>query len=499
MTLWRYEALAPTTSDRTTRGVRRVRRGEISADTAPEARAALRQAGLQVLSVSPIRSRVRHSKPEGVPPPNGDLVEAGSAARRRRTPTEAAARTRTPGDTMLARWLRARRVQARADALEAISMLLDSGVPLLAALETLTSRTSEDRFSSIDKTRRASASVPVGVGDSGAGAGAGVGGGGGSDIDGRLRRALVLVREDLRSGIALPIALARQPGWFDPVEVALVAAAESGKGLSGALRELADRHGASAKLSQKLVGSLTYPAIVVTVGIAVAMFLAVRTLPQLAGVLTASRVEVPLLTRAVMAVGRFAVTWGWLVALGVSAAVVLGYWLSTSKHAARTRSRFSVRFRGLVIPRPLVVRRIALSRASILIADLLRAGIPLVDALRLAAPACRGLAAGLGRALERAAETIEQGSDLVAALSRAEFRGWVDGEFLHHVSVGEASGDLAPVLERLGARYDRQAARLIDRLASVLEPATIIALAVFVGTVVMATILPLVKLQEILR
>jgi type II secretory pathway component PulF len=75
---------------------------------------------------------------------------------------------------------------------------------------------------------------------------------------------------------------------------------------------------------------------------------------------------------------------------------------------------------------------------------------------------------------------------------------WFDAELRRLVAVGEAGGELESVLVRLGERYERQVSRLVDRLASTLEPAVILALAAVVGTIVMAAVLPLVRLQEVL-
>lgn len=74
---------------------------------------------------------------------------------------------------------------------------------------------------------------------------------------------------------------------------------------------------------------------------------------------------------------------------------------------------------------------------------------------------------------------------------------WFDDEFVHLVRVAEEGGDLADALARLAERHDRIARRLIDRLAGLLEPAAIVLLAAFVGVVVMAAVLPLMRLQEV--
>lgn len=501
--LWRYEAISrpspgvpgndsggsqtvTTADDRRNRMSGAILHGEVSAESAADARAALRSAGLRVLSVRPLQARrAASAAPSGPAQPRSPSEDADSSLLKSRSPsreqrTDSAHALGAFRDHLLA-YLRRRRTQARADALDAIATLLDSGLPLLSALDTLTSAD------------------------------------GSGDLNSTLRRALLAVREDLRSGLALPSALRGHPGWFDPVEIALIAAAESGGGLAPALRELADRHAMSAKLSQKLVGALTYPAIVAAIGVAVAIFLALRTLPQLTAVLVSAKLEVPALTQAVIAIGTFVARWSWAVILGaVGIAVVAA--VARQLHLG---AFVPAPIRGvLAIRGPKVVRRIAVGRVSMLLADLLRAGIPLVDALRLAAPSCRGLAAGLGSVLLDSANRIERGESFVESLSsksagniadvstrRTGVRaadhavrvGWFDREFLQLVSVGEASGELAPMLDRIGRRYERRSTRQIDRLATILEPATIIVLAVFVGTVVVAAVLPLVKLQEVLR
>ncbi|MBL9149245.1 MAG: type II secretion system F family protein [Phycisphaerae bacterium] len=140
-------------------------------------------------------------------------------------------------------------------------------------------------------------------------------------------------------------------------------------------------------------------------------------------------------------------------------------------------------------------RGVALARALRRVAELLRSGLPLVEALRVTAPSCRGLSTGLAMALRRAARRIESGDDVSESLDAPA---WFDAELRRLVAVGEAGGGLEPVLLRVAERHERQADRLVDRLSSLLEPAAILVLAALVGTVVMAAVLPLVKLQEVL-
>jgi type II secretory pathway component PulF len=479
MSVWRYQAVDLRDPSRPTE-----RRGEITGESPAEVRAALRAVGLQVLDLREERSlRPRPAK--------GERTDGRASAVRSSGSSDGGA----AGDgTAIDRWLRNRRVQERADAFDALATLLASGVPLIECVDTLVA---------------AGESMPK-----------------------HLRRTLVAMRETLRSGESLSVAMTPFRSWFDPAEVAMVEAAQLGGTLPNVLRELAERQERSARLGQRLVSALAYPAIVACVGLGVGVFLSTKTLPQLSSILVSAKLEVPALTSAVMALGQGLAKWWWILSIAIVVTLV-GLSVGLPKVVASMPPARRARFDRLL---PLAVRRLAVSRAIQRIAELLRSGVPLVESLRVAAPAHRGLTVGLSVALRRTADAIESGADVATALAKAEdgtdtqkrrlesdhtsadrstdsqrtsgFQtesgaptecgAWFDAELRRLVAVGEAGGELEQVLVRLGERYERQVSRLVDRLAATLEPAVILALAAIVGTIVMAAVLPLVRLQEIL-
>jgi type II secretory pathway component PulF len=138
------------------------------------------------------------------------------------------------------------------------------------------------------------------------------------------------------------------------------------------------------------------------------------------------------------------------------------------------------------------MRRVAVARISCQLAELIRSGVPLVEAMRVVAPTASG---SIRQSLHLAADRIERGEDIASSLDDPLY---FDGEFRRLVEVGERTGELGELLDRIGARYERQSNRLIDRLATLLEPCVILVLAVLIGLVVMAAILPILRLQEIL-
>lgn len=459
MHVWKYQAIDLRDPARPVE-----RRGEVAGETAPEVRAALRSVGFQVLRLEvdgAARARpARKAAAAGGVDADGHVSAHASSHGSADAVPHAAPRGGTgeavgaeAGEAAWTRWLRGRRVEARADLFDGLATLLGSGVPLLDAFDTLIA---------------ANAGMPR-----------------------ALRRTLVAMREALRSGRSLSEAMRAHPSWFDAAEVAIVEAAQVAGTLPESLRVVAERQGRSARLGQRLVSALAYPAVVACVGVGVAVFLATRTLPQLASILQSARLEVPALTQLVMDLGGFVAAWWWVIAAALGAVLVA---LAVAAPMVLRQGSVAARAR---IDRllPLAVRRLAVSRALLGVAELLGSGVPLVDALRVAAPAHRGLSRGLSVALSGAARRIEQGSAVADALDEPA---WFDAELRRLVSVGEAGGELDAVLVRVGERYERQVARMVERLAALLEPAVIVVLAFFIGTVVMAAVLPLIRLQEVL-
>ena len=229
------------------------------------------------------------------------------------------------------------------------------------------------------------------------------------------------------------------------------------------------------------------------VGLGVVVFLSVKTLPDLTQILTNAGIETPALTVKVMGFGQLLAR-HWLLILTVLLALAAA--LPVIRKMLATRQlELPDRLRRLY---PRVLRRIAVARVSLQLAELLRSGVPMVQALRVLGPTASGSTGTAGSSLHRrlmtAADRVERGDELAAALDDEL---WFDPQFRRLLTIGQTTGELDALLERLGRRYTRQANRLIDRLTALLEPCVILTLAVFVGIVVMAAILPLLRWLEV--
>jgi len=413
MSMWRYSAVALAGSSQG-----EVRSGEISGESAAAARATLREIGLQVLVLRPMT-------------------------------TDAGGRRSTSG------WwnahLRTRRRLVRAHLYDGLATLLESGLPLLEALDTT--------IKSLLRRRSP------------------------------LRQALVQVREGIRSGELLGQSLLPHTSWFEPSEIAIIEAGQHAGDLAGVLRTLSERLEQSGELRSRLAAALTYPAIVALAGVAVLVFISTQTLPELVDILSDAGLAIPALTQSVMSLGQGLAEHWWVLA--VIALLSFGAFLGVRDLARRYGLRWPTWLRRLA---PSLGRRVAIAQLSRRLSELLRAGVPLVESLRVVAPTMRGET--LRREVIAVAGRVEHGEELSAAMDDPLY---FDAEFRRLLELAQASGELDVLLEKLGLRYERAAQRQIAQLASMLEPVVILILAIAIGLVVMAAVLPLGRLQDILR
>lgn len=339
------------------------------------------------------------------------------------------------------RVLRSRRRAALVELYESLAALLASGTALASALELLASGRSKNAA---------------------------------------LCRELA---ECVKSGGSLSAAMSERPEWFSVIDAALVGSAEESGETEAALLDLAEHHGRAEELGGKLAGALAYPTLLFVFGLGVVVFLTTTTLPQLAAVIDDSGGTLPRSTRTLLVFGDV-LTNRWPVALILLVGGFAGFfWL------ARTPRLASFRLRIPLLGRLGVTSQTA--DASLLLSRLLAGGLPLTEALSLVTPTVRN--ACLRDALDSLREQLKEGRAVAAALSATSF---FDPVFCRVLEVGEASGELADSLRAVGERQRAMARRLIDRLATALEPAVILILAAMIGFVVYAAITPMLRLAQ---
>jgi len=311
--------------------------------------------------------------------------------------------------------------------------------------------------------------------------------------EGTFKSVILQIRERVSAGLPLAQAMAEHPRIFDSMACSIVEVGESAGTLDQSLEQLAQYRERSSQLKGRIGTALAYPAIVLCMGIGVALFMMAYVVPNLLTVIADSGRQLPVSTRIVKTVSDLLIDYWWLLA-----ALVAGLGFAA---AALTRSQ-AVRWalHRLELRLPLVgdlVRKQAIVRVAMAMALLLRSGLTFIAALQLAQRVTRNSL--VRQALIDCERAIYAGTDIAAALEASPAaRLTIPPTVVQVFAVGQESGQLEAMLERLSKDYDQQLQVSAQRLTSLLEPLMIILLAIVVAFIAFATIMPILEVSDVL-
>ena len=301
---------------------------------------------------------------------------------------------------------------------------------------------------------------------------------------GRFQAMLVALRDQVAAGASLAEAMRADPETFDSLSVCMVEVGERGGHLDQVLERLSDFQERSLEFRDRVSSALLYPSIVLCVSLAVTLFLMTFVVPLLLDGLEKAGRPLPLPTRMLKhASDGLAEHGGLLFVVVVVGGVLGGLWFGTER-GRRWKSRMV--FRVPIIGG--LMRKQEVARLAFVISTLMRNGVVFLEALRLAAQTARNVV--VRDALNDCGRLVTAGSDIGAAMARSDFFPQL---VVHVFTVGQQSGRLEEMLERLAVGYERQVSSSAARLAAALEPLLILFLAVFVGFILFATMLPILE------
>ncbi|MFC0676912.1 type II secretion system F family protein [Lysobacter korlensis] len=305
--------------------------------------------------------------------------------------------------------------------------------------------------------------------------------------DEAAKRAISDVRDAVRGGASLSVALERQHGTFSRLYINMVRAGEAGGSLQETLSRLADYLERSRALQGRVVNALIYPAIlVVMVGLSL-LFLLGYVVPQFAQMYESLDAELPLFTQIVLGVGLFVRDW-WIVLIALPA---LALWWFDRK---RRDPAFRLTFDGWLLRQRFaggLVARVETARLARTLGTLVRNGVPLLTALGIGRNVLGNLV--LAADVEGAADEVKNGVSLSNALGRGKR---FPRLALQMIQVGEESGALDTMLVKTAETFEHETSLALDRMLAALVPIVTIVLAGVVGVVVLAVLTPLYDLTN---
>lgn len=304
------------------------------------------------------------------------------------------------------------------------------------------------------------------------------------------RRLSVLyrdIRERISQGSATADALAAHPDYFDELYVSMVRSGEA----AGRLDEVLDRLSVflqeQARVRNKVTAALAYPIVMLVVGILIVAVLMVAVVPKMTEMISARGQSLPWPTQLLQNVSDFLSGWWWLLVLGFIFVMLL-----FNLYYSSDRGRLRID-RGLLRTPVLgeLLAKQALSRFSRTFATLLRSGVPVVRCLEVTRTVLGNRL--LENTVDGVREKILEGADIATPIKQSGVFPPLVG---YMIAVGEQSGELDAMMEQVAESYQEEVEIATNKFTSLIEPVIILFLAGLVGFIVMAILLPIMKMSQ---
>ena len=296
-----------------------------------------------------------------------------------------------------------------------------------------------------------------------------------------LRRATEDIRINLVGGWTLNDSMARHPRIFSPMYISMVKAGETGGALDTVLNRLADQLERDREINSKVKSASIYPIIILCVALAVVIFILTFVMPVFVEQFSSSGTELPAFTQFFMSISYFIRDFWYALLIGIVVLVMGLKWIGRQPGGR-------LFFDQLYLKLPIVgkaVNRIAVSRFTRILGTLIKSGVPILEALEV----LKGVVGNrvISDAIVEAKNSIREGQSIATPLAATKV---FEPMVTQMIAVGEETGALDDMLERMSVFYDNEVTFAIDAMLKAMEPAMIIFVAVIIGSIIIATYLP---------
>ena len=299
------------------------------------------------------------------------------------------------------------------------------------------------------------------------------------------------IHDQVIDGVSLADAMARHPETFPYVYIAMVNAGETGGFLDVVLGQIAEFQMREKEIRSRISSALIYPAVLLALAIGVLIFLLVFFIPRFQTIFKGFGAALPLLTRIIVAVSDVATHYGPFVAAFIVVIIFAFKRWMASESGRRTWQRIILRM-PLVGP---LAARFAMTRFCRMLGTLVGAGVPLIQALRVARESIGNQT--LTDAVTSAIDRVKQGESLATSLG--DCPSLFPPSVVEMISVGEETGKMDKELVRLAAVTDSELDRQLRTAVSLAEPLLLFAMAGFIGTIFVGMVLPIFSIQDYIK
>lgn len=302
-----------------------------------------------------------------------------------------------------------------------------------------------------------------------------------------LAKALYAVERDLREGIPFSDAVAKHPKIFSNLFVHMMKAGEASGTMDETLDRLAVHFEKQHITKQKIVSALAYPIVVGIIAIGVVIFLLVSVIPTFVEMFEDFGGELPQMTKFVLSASEFMQRHWLLVLLFLFGIVALFMILRNNK-----QTKYYLDYAALRMPIfGKIVQKAALARMTRTLSSLFSSSVPILQALAIVEKVVENEV--IAEVISKSRSALEQGQSLTEPMKKS----WVFPPLVTQmIAIGEESGSLDAMLAKVADFYEQEVETGTDRLKSLIEPLMIVILAVLVGTIVLAILIPMFEIFQ---
>ncbi len=330
-----------------------------------------------------------------------------------------------------------------------LATMVDSGIPLVQALDILYDQIEKANFKTIVAT----------------------------------------IRDDIETGSSFSDALLKHPGVFSPLYINMVKAGESGGMLDDILDRLATYLEKANALQRKVRSSLIYPAVVMTMAFLITLVMLLKVIPTFKGIFDMLGGSLPLPTRILILISDTLRNMFLYVASGFGVT-----FFTLAKYIKTPKGRHL--FDTVILRLPLLgllFRKVAVAKFTRTLSTLVKSGVPILVSLEIVAKTAGNTV--IEKALEDVRAGIKEGENIADPLAKSKV---FPPMVVRMINVGEQTGELEKMLGKIADFYDDQVDAAVSGLTSLIEPLIIAFLGIIIGGIVIAMFLPVFKMTELL-
>lgn len=305
-----------------------------------------------------------------------------------------------------------------------------------------------------------------------------------------MKKMLSVIKEEVNKGVSLADAFNLFPRRFSPLYVNMVRAGEESGSLEVVIKRLADFLQSQMEMRSKITATMAYPTLMLIVGMTVVFFLVTFVIPTVTGIFDEMNQALPLPTLILLGVSDFLEkAWFYLVIALVSLAIIYDRYRRTSGGKVFV-DRFKLRM-------PLIgvqYKKILLARFTRTLGTLLTNGVPIVTAFDIVKNIIDNSI--ISSEIETARDDIREGKEIAKPLSKS---GIFPPVVVNMIAVGEKSGQLEEMLNRVSSIMEAELDSSLKRLVSLLEPTMILFMGAIVAFIMISILLPIFEMNQLIK